>query len=657
MITLTSTNDYFGFFLSKPLDFSGPLCIITGKNGSGKTRLLNSILSQSSQVTMDGDIIDHQDINLININNPDNEFFSAHSRLELNEVFTRAIMLHLSHLNTHTQLPDSLQIPIPIYESMGKFITVNFKNIITRAENLFGKSFHDLKFEEMQLSICAHNEFFNAIAELNIKDQNQNVSQLVLNYHQSLDLNKILRFYKSDDQGFSAVDSVKLSSIIGEKSPETYLNEIIKKLFRGKFCIASIYNEKAKIAHQPQLCLTSTNQEISLSNLSSGERTIFWLALKTFETLYNSSHQVMHRKRLILIDEPDAYLHPQMIIDFYDCINILQSRLNMTFIFSTHSPTTIALSPTTNIFNIEYDYKSNKFNALKVSKDSAISQLLDGVTQISINPENGRQVYVENENDSRIYSSVFSAIRNKSSKIDPNVLLSFISSGPKIAPSELRKNIKSILGKDSDKVELLVEKINGQGSCEQVIGIVDYLNEGGNRTVRGLIDWDNKDRRTNKHTIIFGKGYAYSIENVIYDPISIFAYCLVKESKPVSHFIVSCEDLHWSEIIQDECKLQIIYDAVTCNILGRESRRDHPVKYMNGATLIGDREYFIPSNNFSGHDFETQVLCKYPEIKKLIPNSNGKPLIYSFITEATLGILSWKFINTVFEDAFIELQF
>lgn len=656
MKTLTTTQNFFGFYLNEPIVFNDYICILTGKNGSGKTRFLQSILSQVTTLSVNDEEISPQYISLLNIYEANPTFFTYYANPRLNETLTQSLMHHISLFGATDNIPDTLNIFLQSYDAPGGEIEVNFKEIINRAQNIFNKHISKISHDELKLSITAHNEFINGVRQSNSFSLNPGISQLEMNYHQSLRMNKFLKFSKSEGEDVTPIDNEILKKIIGDKSPSEQMSEIINKLFRGKFYIQKPDNKIVDFIYAPQLFLASTREVVSLSNLSSGEKAIFWLALKTFETIYASSSNISKKQKVILLDEPDAHLHPQMIMDFYECLETLHERLGFIFIFSTHSPTTIALSPTTNIYSLLFDNETNNYGATIVTKDAAISQLLEGVSQISINSENARQVYVENENDSAIYERIYTCIRNKSNNINPNISLFFLSSGPKLSVLELEKNIFSIFGKNDERVGLLVSKINGQGSCEQVIGIVDYHLKSGSRTVRGLIDWDNKNRGELNAVSVFAKNKAYSIENIVYDPISIFAYLISNDFKKNDDFLINCEDMHWSEVIDDQEKLQEVYDSIVYKILGRENAKNVTIDYMGGKTLLGDIEYFIPKDNKNGHDFEKKILQCYPELKRLLPNNKGKPLIYYFTVQATIGLLTWRFINKIFEEVFSELQ-
>ncbi len=102
-----------------------------------------------------------------------------------------------------------------------------------------------------------------------------------------------------------------------------------------------------------------------LEDLSSGEKTLLALA-----TLLHTHQQIHPRLDALYLDEIDASLHPTMISAM---LEILQKQSDSTRIFlATHSPTTVALAPKDSLFLVERD------TAHKVSRKDAVEGLTQG---------------------------------------------------------------------------------------------------------------------------------------------------------------------------------------------------------------------------------------------------------------------------------------
>ena len=641
-----------GFFLRGEIIFNGHLCILTGKNGAGKTRLLESIQSSYSNTYFNEVKVSASEIETLSLRSAHNNVLDNYSDNSQVQSLARSLFEIIKQRNVFTSIPESIPIRLNAGDSMGGAINYNVNNIIKRTEKLLQKKAEDIIYEELELALCINRELFNG--RTSFFSQSCNLSELTKNYYYIIKANRYLSFLKNENNEPSWITYEKLIDIIGKDDPSVVFNEVISKVFRGKFRISPPISEIAHYKYEPQLILNSSNEVIKIEDLSSGEKIAFWMAAKTFDIVFSNPEQIFGRKKIILIDEPDTHLHPQMIVDFYESLNILHKELNIIFIFTTHSPTTVALSPTEYIFNLTYSLEDNVYQAQKISKDGAVSQLLEGVTQISINPDNSRQVYVENTNDYHIYEKWYTPIKNNSEKIDPNISLSFLSAGPKIADSELEKHIRSVYGED-EKITLLINKINGEANCHQVIGMVKYLTERGNNTIRGLIDWDKKNRNHGPETIVFAKEYAYSIENIVYDPISIYAYLTSNCYKSANYFFDCDPNEFWSDHLNNQHNMQSIVDKVMYDILGKENDRKVKIAYMNGQVVYGDTIYFIPTEGRNGHDLEKMILEKYHDIHKLTTNKRSS-LMFEFTTKVTLALLGWRYLNSIIVDTFAKLQ-
>ncbi|WP_220384087.1 hypothetical protein, partial [Klebsiella pneumoniae] len=87
---------------------------------------------------------------------------------------------------------------------------------------------------------------------------------------------------------------------MGENSPHKIFNEIINKMFRGKFHISPPNERSGHISYNPNLILSSTEESVKIENLSNGEKTIFWLAIKTFEISMSRPDEYLKKSKIIL---------------------------------------------------------------------------------------------------------------------------------------------------------------------------------------------------------------------------------------------------------------------------------------------------------------------------------------------------------------------
>src|SRR5690242_1820462 len=116
-------------------------------------------------------------------------------------------------------------------------------------------------------------------------------------------------------------------------------------------------------------------------------------------SLYMDSRpgEAVELPKVLLLDEPDATLHPAMIQSLLRVLDhIFCQRYGVKVMLVTHAPTTVALAPEESIYTMR---RKGAPRVRSVSRDEALSSLLVGVPRLSIRNEHRRQVFVESEND------------------------------------------------------------------------------------------------------------------------------------------------------------------------------------------------------------------------------------------------------------------
>ena len=353
--------------------------------------------------------------------------------------------------------------------------------------------------------------------------------------------------------------------------------------------------------------------KIQLENLSSGEQVLMSIVI----ALYNStSGSQFHR--LLLLDEPDAFLHPTMCKNLISLLNeVLVEQYGMKVIMTTHSPTTIALVSDNSIFVM--NKTGNKIE--KVSKDKALNFLTIGVPSLSINYENRRQVFVESAYDVCFYEKIYEKVKFR---IIPDRSLNFIDSG-----------------------------IHTDGTCEHVKEVVNLLSSKGNKSVFGIIDWDNQNDPAKLNSRIKVSGFLkrYSTENYVFDPIYLAAILL-------RDHIITREsiNLHNNETYADFKKLnQRELQGISNYITNRLYDRGNPsetstskIKYLNGI------EIYVPTWYLQHHGHklvENIIMEEFPELKCY--RSANKLCLY--MVEKIIDDIP-DFISYDFIDLFSEIQ-
>jgi energy-coupling factor transporter ATP-binding protein EcfA2 len=235
-----------------------------------------------------------------------------------------------------------------------------------------------------------------------------------------------------------------------------------------------------------QLSDVDRNIEVQVKDLSTGERVLMSLAL----AIYNTNEDSM-RPDILLLDEPDAALHPEFSKVLLKSINeSIVQKAGVKVVISTHSPTTVALSEESWLYQMEYGQYPHK-----VTKKQALNILLKDLEPLRVSVENRRQVFVESRNDVGYYENIFPLLP-KNGVIVPQ----FLPACTKIG-----------------------------SNCQDVIEIVKALHDRGNDLVYGIIDYDNHNSNED-NIFVLGEGNRYAIDNYVLDPLYV-ALLLIRDKK------------------------------------------------------------------------------------------------------------------------------
>lgn len=626
-----------GFLLEQELETDQNIIVLTGRNGSGKTRLLESIQHQRSEVTINGSKAEGIGIRFLGLQSLQPNFGSHYNDAQYSNRVTSA-------LNSYASMKSDLELPFnprksEIYGGMARENGLDHSSLY--------RMFHSIAKKLNKNVISLTQDDIISYFEEPISNilGSQNIS-LICNQYIKRKNNNLFNEWKSTEKGFD-VDYLSDEEFInqfGEK-PWVLLNRILESIFEGKFKFENPNEDSQSYDYQAKLLHSSDDSVVTLDSLSSGEKTLLWLAITLFNSSYYDS-DVVSSPKLLLIDEPDAYLHPKMVDKMYQVFNSYTKNYDAKVILSTHSPTTVALAPEDSLFIVDNN------TATAVSKDQAISELLDGISQIAISPENRRQVFVESINDVDIYDAIYRKMSSSSKLLDNKISLSFVSSGPKMPEQQIIDKAKSILKiADENLLKQFIESINGVGSCSQVYGQVESLTNKGNSFVRGIVDYDKKNNPKENVTVL-GKGSFYSIENIILDPICILLLLHLDKPDVFKMTDICNEDIHWTEWLERKDLLQVSLNNFIYKVLNIENSKDAELVYASSLSLQTDSKYLM----HQGHSLEREVINAYPRLKAFKKQGKEGALKLDIVLKSMINYTNGKFIPKAFEDTFADVQ-
>ena len=635
-LSVSGQKEYNGFLLSETFVHDGKLIVLTGRNGCGKTRLLESIQKNMSVVDLDGQQITNQEVILVSHAQLTPNFGGAYNDAQFQTKITSSLQM-FDQVKNDFDFPYDPQKAQHRSRMYGESLPYeSLYNLCASIARYLNKPAGELTHDEIKVHF---EDYVPSVLGF------QNISGICNRYIQRKKLNRFNRFcaeQEGEDVAF-LTDELFFERFGGE--PWVIINKIIESTFDNKFKFTEPDVSSQSYSYTATLFQQDNGQPVSVEALSSGEKTLLWLALTLFNSQYYDQLAVKTPK-LLLLDEPDAFLHPQMVVKMYRVLIEFSESFNTKIIITTHSPTTVALSPENSTYIV------NEKSIRPVSKDEGVAELLDGVTQISINPENRRQVFVESQYDANVYQSIYSKLLHISNCIDAKISLSFVSSGPKMPELQLKDKVRQVLKIDDQ--ELLcefVDSINGVGNCVQVVGQVEALAQNDNRTVRGIIDWDLKNKPS-KFIFVLAQDYAYSIENIALDPVCILL--LLHTTKPdfFTMETVCGVNIHWSDWLKDDDLLQESVDRFVLKVLDKENDKNMQLSYISGRKLLTDAKHL----NMKWHPLEKLVKQKYGALNDFSRTGKEGELKYSIVSRSMINLTNGDFIPSAFERVLSSLQ-
>lgn len=400
-------------------------------------------------------------------------------------------------------------------------------------------------------------DFYNAPIPEELLDTNDlfssQMEMIFYNYAKRRDRNRRSFFDQKEDG--KANNSISDAEFIKSFPPPWELiNEILKR-HHMEFTVDGIgredFNQDASFEFKVNK--TSLGDSISFGDLSSGEKIIFGLIIKLFTSEYYSKS--LKLPELLILDEPDAHLHPEMSQLLLEVLEeTFVKKYGIKVLFTTHSPSTIALA------NEEYIYQlqnGTNTSISKVSKDDALKLLTGFIPTLSIDYRNHRQVFVESPTDVNYYQTLWD--KHSQNKRLPRKLY-------------------------------FIANAMGKGNSTLVMNVVSSIRKSGNTTSYGIIDWDLENNSSDVIQV-HGENERYSLENFILDPI--YLTCLFMENNAHGILEQIGKDKNYNQYTlgqESQTYLQSVADNFFSQIeakfptLKADSARTG-VHYLNGTTL------------------------------------------------------------------------
>lgn len=582
---LVTIEEWQGLKLSAHVEVPDTIAAIVGRNGAGKTRLLQAIMDGKVDAVVDGAAIPrHRIVHL------------TMDKLQPSLVFGFDPVQHRN---------DTRHAMAQYAANRGKFHVEPRKSI----EAIGG---HGMSTLQTRVNIHQVAHIASAASSALGKDINALEEQDIADYFASASVaglgslnvtSTMLAYWHRREQNFEhEYRNAKHAADLPYWTPEQFearfgsppwdvFNQFLRSVLDGRYQIREPTHQN--VATYEARLFRDDGREIDPSSLSSGEKVLMWLCLSMY---VSDVGRVTNPPQLLLLDEPDAALHPQMVQKLHEALRLIVRSFGSNILFTTHSPTTVALFEDGPIFQVsEHDLKP-------LDKDAAISELLVGVDKVSIHYTNRRQVYVESHTDAEIYSTLFNLSRKWGIAGAAHISLAFIPAAPKLSPNSVHQLLKAHLGElDAQRAEAFVLALNGQGNSAQVVGAVESLASEGSTTVHGVIDWDCCNR-PQQRVHVLGEGHFYNIESAILNPLTLGLYLLHNyPDKVVAQEYGLGEGFDSLSLYADPSGWQAIADGVTRRVLKIDTvSHDVECHFLRGGSASFDCRYV----HGNGHGLE-----------------------------------------------------
>lgn len=548
-------------------------CVLTGKNGSGKSHFLETLSIQDCVNIQDNGkrCSEVKYIRFGGLNPQINADSNYQNLIQQAKTVWEQINRSLpgyrqaKHLNTDTSIQN--YYVDPKIKRIARSFEKQFPDIEIWTEDLFLKHFDYNSLTEQQF----FSSQFASVFKLYYNRMLHNLEMKTLNYE-----------YRKN---YNYLETEEFERVYGPK-PWNLINQIMENAHLP-YVVNSPEGETQDSVFHMYLTDTKRNLKINVNDLSTGEKVLMSLAV----AIYNTTEQGI-KPDLLLLDEPDAPLHPEFSKFLIDTIKYsIVEKTGVNVIITTHSPTTVAMTDEESIYRMNKDSGKPE----KITKAGAIALLTRGLDNVRITLENRRQVFVESKYDVQYYTKIYNLVINDlSNEFD----LKFV---------EASQNLGC--------------------NCDDVERMTRALRSAGNNLVYGIVDQDGKKLSS---APIFVATERYSIENYIFDPIFI-GFLLIRENicKGNEFSIKDYTYVKLQDISHEEIQKIIEYIEIKFDIDISQNLFEYQV--LNEERFKINKDFFT----FQGHELESKLVSLWPQLNG-ITKGRGDNLLKNHIIDTVI---------------------
>lgn len=556
-------------------------CVLTGKNGSGKSHFLESMTKKGITNILDENekIINFSDVRYVLFNGLNPQFDKICDSQILKENLNQYIQAYKQVLPNLKQ-PDAVN-KLWIWEDASSRYGINshvLRELVKRVAQRVNKEIYDVTEDDIR--------WHADIAGIDSNDAFKGQFAKIFKAYQIRVEENIYHIFRNKEYGdhYKTFSEEEFEKTFGPK-PWVIVDNLLKEA-RIPYSVSNPEGSDLDSAFTFSLNDYEKGIEIQPTDLSTGEKVMMSLAL----AIYNSGKDNIKNK-VLLIDEPDAALHPEFSNFLLTAIKKhIVDGAGVKVIITTHSPTTVAMAEEEWIYEMDKEEKIPK----KVTKQKALSILTADIPSLRVSIDKRRVVFVESDYDAANYEKIFELV-NPKIKLD-------------IQPAFFAPHNKN--GSSCSDVKELLAKLVGTNG---VYGVVDY--DGGNNvsSEKVKVMGENGERR-------------YTIENYIFDPIFVGLAVLRDNIAPNAPQI---DYAHFDDL--ETIAKQGLIDWVM-NELGLNNGSRVKYETISSEILEINSDWV----QLKGHALEDKILNKWPAFNRLKQGNKGDNALKSTLLNTVI---------------------
>ena len=373
--------------------------VITGVNGVGKTQLLEALKGRGSKPSNRGSIPNIVR-EITSASGPVNLIFSdniAQSGLSLN-----GLIDYVKNSDQRLVTLRNLDHDITTYQNSIRTLREQVSRTTDKVERLRLEGhinsnevyIRDLQNQKLDVNIYAYDEELSRIArKLGKKVEDLAEEEIRLfaidNFESLTTVDELTRFLANENQRYmrrvthlsETHQDEERDMLVAQERPYHTINRIFRQYGFNYFDMLDPFPIDWKLNGEIRF-KGKGGEIVDYNSLSSGEQAIVQFVIWSYGQDFRGN-----RLNTMVLDEPDAHLHPSMCKMMVEIFSEMSSKKEtggggIRIIITTHSPSTVAFTPEGSLFVMQRE-PDNKRVIRPTTSEEAVEILSDGVFTFS----------------------------------------------------------------------------------------------------------------------------------------------------------------------------------------------------------------------------------------------------------------------------------